>query len=56
MGGGGGHEKPKERGELPKNGGAWAVCRFTGGGVLGKKVGGGAFEGEGDIPMHAMSR
>ena len=28
-------------GGLPKKGGAWTVCRFKGGGGLGKKEGGG---------------
>ena len=35
-------------------GGAWTVCQFKGG--LGKKEGGGVFEGGGggDIPIHTM--
>ena len=37
------NEKPMQRGDLPKKGGAWTVHRFKGG--LGKKEGGGVFEG-----------
>ena len=32
--------------------GAWTVCKFKGG--LGKKEGGGVFEGGVDTPMHTM--
>ena len=49
---------------LPKKGGAWTTCRFKGeewggvggwgGGGLGKKEGGGIFEGEVDTPMNTM--
>ena len=35
---------------LKKGGGVWAVCRFKG--ELGKKEGGGDFEGGVDTPMH----
>ena len=38
----GGSQKTIYRGALPKKG-AWTVCRFKGGGGLGKK-GGGVFE------------
>ena len=38
------HEKLIYRGKLPKNGGAWTICRFKGGGAL-QERGGGIFEG-----------
>ena len=40
-----------------EGGGAWTVFRLKGGGGggLGKKEGGGVFEGRLDIPMHTMT-
>ena len=55
---GGVHEKPIYRGELPKMGGTWIVCRFKRGAR--RKRGGGVYEGAGGgggvyNPMHTMS-
>ena len=55
FGGGEDSRKTDIEGGIAWKGGAWTVCKFEGG--LGKKEGGGVFEGGGggvDIPMHAM--
>ena len=47
----GAHEKPIDKGELPKKYEVWAVCRFKR--KLGKKDGG-VFDGGVDTPMQTM--
>ena len=47
-------EKPIYReGDFLKRG-AWTVCRFKGGGELGKKEGGGVFEGGGLVSLLSL--
>ena len=46
------HEKLIYRGKLPKNGGAWTICRFKGGGDLTKKWEWGWF----DTSIHTIYR
>ena len=47
------HKKPIDKGELPKKGEAWAVCRFKR--KLGKKDGSVFDEGV-DTPMYTMKQ
>ena len=51
--GGGGFTKNQYIGRLPEKGGAWTVCRFSGGEGL-RKRGVDVFEGRVDTPMHTM--
>ena len=58
QGGGGAFTKNQNIGRIALKEGAWTVCRFKGRRGLGKKEGGGVFEGgDGvDTPMHTMQQ
>ena len=52
-GGGGGSRKTNIQGDCLKSGGAWTVCRFSGGEGL-RKRGVDVFDERVDTPMHTM--